>query len=583
MGRAGGDVVAQAAVVGGSGSTGLAVGGRGAVYDAAGHLLHQLRASEVHDQGLGGQGGTLMSDVRVRYADLRQPQVPYTVEFDYEEVSDNPLFYPTWQPQSQAGLALQSASLRVSTPAALPLRYQERQLPPGTATVRTATAALATHQWQLADLPALEDEDAAPPLAALAPGVALAPGAFAVQGHAGTAATWAGLGQWNYALNAGRDALPPAAAAAVRAAVAGAADDRARVRRVYALLQGSTRYVSVQLGLGGWQTLPATAVASTGYGDCKALTNYTKALLNAAGIPAFAALVAAGAEAADVPLDFPNAGFNHVILCVPPTRNGLADTLWLECTSQTTACGYVGSFAGNRHALLLMPQGGQLVATPRYGAAENRQERRLDLFLDAAGNATATVRTRRTGLAQEPYAGLLHALSAAEQKQYLADHLPLPTFTLTQCALAPEPGGPVPALLETLALTLPGLAPATGRRCFLAPNLLGYLPALPVAAAASRRAALWLPAAQHFADTVLVHLPASLRPETLPAPVAWRTPYGHYASQYAALPDGTVQYVRHLELRSGHLPAAAYAAYVAFCRRINQADKAPLVLLNTER
>ena len=52
--------------------------------------------------------------------------------------------------------------------------------------------------------------------------------------------------------------------------------------------------------------------------------------------------------------------------------------------------------------------------------------------------------------------------------------------------------------------------------------------------------------------------------------------------QLLKLPDGTVRYVRHLELHSGHLPAAAYAAYVAFCRRINQADKAQLVLLKTE-
>ena len=63
---------------------------RGAVYDADGRLLHQLRAAEIHDQGVGGSD--LMTDVRVRYADLRQPQTPYTVEFDYETVSDNALF-----------------------------------------------------------------------------------------------------------------------------------------------------------------------------------------------------------------------------------------------------------------------------------------------------------------------------------------------------------------------------------------------------------------------------------------------------------------------------------------------------------
>ncbi|GAA3987657.1 DUF3857 domain-containing protein [Hymenobacter antarcticus] len=554
---------------------------RGAVYDAEGHLLHQLRASEIRDQGLGSSGGNFMSDVRVRYADLRQPQTPYTVELDYEIVSENTLFYPEWQPQQGDGMALQSASLLVNIPSALALRYQERQLPAGATAVKTSAGTQDVYQWKMTNLPALEEEEVAPPLAETAPTVVLAPATFEVQGHKGTASTWQSFGQWNYELNAGRDQLPPATVAKVEALVKDAPDARARAQRVYAMLQSSTRYISVQLGLGGWQTFPASAVASSGYGDCKALSNYTKALLAAAGVPAYVALVGAGPDRPDLRADFPSSQFNHAILCAPMQRDGKPDTLWLECTSQTEAFGYMGSFTGNRHALLLTPQGGKLVATPRYGAAENRQERRLDLFLDATGGATATARTVRTGQEQDLYASLLHELSPAEQKKYATDHLRLPTFTLTKYNLAAAAAGATPTVVETMALALPGFAMPSGKRVFVSPNLLSRLPALPTQVG-ERQTGLWLPRASLQADTVRLHFPAGFKPENLPAPVQFSTAYGTYASQYTALPDGTVQYIRRLELKRGSLPKTAYAGYLDFRRKISIADKAQVVLLKTE-
>lgn len=553
---------------------------RGAVYDADGRQLHQLRASEIRDQGVGDAGGSLMTDVRVRYADLRQPQAPYTVEFDYEVVSDNTLFYPTWQPQDEEGLAVQAASLRVNTPAALPLRYQERQWP-ARAAQHTSTGGQEQYAWALADRPALDEEDDAPPLAETAPAVALAPGAFEVQGHRGSAATWQALGLWSYELNAGRATLPPATIAKVAELIKDAPDPRTRVARLYGLLQGSTRYISVQLGLGGWQTFPASAVAANGYGDCKALSNYTMALLATAGVPAYVALVGAGSGRADLRADFPSSQFNHAIVCVPMAKAGRPDTLWLECTSQTNALGYMGSFTGNRHALLITPQGGQVVATPRYRAPDNRRERRIDLYLDAQGAATATARTLRTGQEQDVYAQLLHELSPADQKVYVAERLRLTTFTLTKFGLAAAPGTSLPGVVETLGLALPGYAPPSGKRVFISPNLLSRLPALP-APVGTRQSPLWVPRASLQADTVRLHFPAGFQPETLPAPVQLATAYGTYSARYRALPDGTVQYVRRLELPCLRLPAAAYAGYVDFRRKISAADRAQVVLLKTD-
>jgi transglutaminase-like putative cysteine protease len=562
---------------------------RGAVYDAQGHLLHQIRPAEVHDQGLGSEGGSFMTDLRMRYVDLRQPALPYTVEFDYETVSENTLFYPDWQPQHSENVSLEGATLQVTTPTALPLRFEEQLLPKGAATTPVVAGNQTTYRWQLPASPAVEEEPLSPPLDELLPAVHLAPATFEVQGHAGSLASWQSLGQWTYELGHGRDALPPALTAKMAQLMITDPDPRARARKVYELLQSSTRYVSVQLGLGGWQTAPASSVATGGYGDCKALSNYTCALLKAAGLPAYVALVGAGADHADVRPNFPSSQFNHVILCMPLAAHGTtpADTVWMECTSQTEAFGYMGSFTGNRHALLLTPEGGRLVATPRYGAQANRQQRRTDLWLDATGDAKATVRTHRVGLAQDRYAQLLHEADAEEQKKYVSNRLRLGHFTVTKLHLAAAPVATpqaLPGVLETLGLDLPGVATAAGRRMLVEPNLLGRLSPLP-AQVGARQAPLALPPASLSQDTVRLHLPAGFKVENLPAPVELTSPYGVYVSRCVALPDGTLQYVRQLELRrpkGATLPAASYTDYLGFRRKIGQADHAQIVLLKTE-
>ncbi|MVN78439.1 DUF3857 domain-containing protein [Hymenobacter sp. HMF4947] len=559
----------------------------GAVYDAQGNLLHQLRPAEVHDQGMGSDGGSFMTDLRVRYADLRQPATPYTVEFNYEVVSENTLFYPNWQPQSAEKVSLEGATLQVVTPTALPLRFEEQQLPAGAASAPTVVGSQTTYRWQLPARPAVEEEPLAPSLDELLPAVRLAPATFEVQGHAGSLASWQSLGLWTYQLGQGRDALPPALTAKMAQLMVTAPDPRERARKVYELLQSSTRYISVQLGLGGWQTAPASSVASGGYGDCKALSNYTCALLKAAGLPAYVALVGAGTDHADVRPSFPSSQFNHAILCMPLAAHGAtpADTVWLECTSQTDAFGYMGSFTGNRHALLLTPEGGRLVATPRYGAQANRQQRRTDLWLDAAGGAKATVRTRRVGLAQDLYAQLLHGADPDEQKKYVSNHLRLSHFTITnlRLAAATTPQA-LPAVVETLGLDLPAMATAAGRRLLVEPNVLGRLSALP-AQVGPRQSPLALPPASLSQDTVRLHLPTGFRVENLPEPTQLTSAYGTYTSTCTALPDGTLQYVRQLETRrpaGATLPPAAYTEYQAFRRKISQADHAQVVLMKND-
>lgn len=543
----------------------------GHLYDENGKEIRRLKKADVQDVSA-VSSGSLFEDNRAKVGEFAYANFPYTVEFTYQTTTSNLLFYPAWFPHQGSHRSLESARLSVRMPAGLRLRYRELN---GLAPARVdSSAAEATYAWQVGPLPAREAEALTPARADQGPGVLTAPSRFAVEGYTGDLTSWRDLGQFFYTLNAGRDALPESLRQQVRDLTTGLADPGAKVRKVYEFLQQHTRYVSIQLGLGGWQTFPASTVAETGYGDCKALSNYTRAMLGSIGIASHWALVRAGDDEPDVLPDFPAVQFNHMVLCVPLPK----DTLWLECTSQDDPAGYAGRFTGDRHALLVTPEGGKLVSTPRYAAADNGQFRRTRVTLTPEGDATAEVVTRYTGLQHDTRRAVRSQLSPDEQREWLYKQIKVPSFDLTRFALQPDAQGQ-PALTETLALTVRKCAARSGTRLFLTPNLLTAWSSLPPAT--PRSTDFVTPMSFVDTDTVSYRLPAGFAPEFLPDPVRLESKFGRYEASLRVA-DGTLTYLRRMEMQRATFPPGAYGEFVEFCRKIAKADRTQVVLVKKE-
>ena len=354
------------------------------LYDHSGRLVRRSERGDTGDYSAVSDG-SLFDDARVRTLSL-SAAVPYTVEIEYRIDHDGVLGWPSWMPYD--AYPVERSRFTLSAPEDLAVRMNVRGDIPTPTEATERGRRLRT--WEVSALPTPTFEPFGPPRAQQLPVLRVAGSEFSIGGVRGSMATWADFGDFYAHTSRGRQTLPgPAHADALRLTATlpdGTTDVAETARRLYRYAQARTRYVSVQLGIGGWQPYDAAYVHTRSYGDCKALTNYLAALLDAAGVPAFPVLVAAGNNAPDVPAEFPSNPFNHVVLAVPtPT-----DTLWLEATSQTLPPGHLGTFTEDRWGLLVRAGASHLVRLPRSPASANGQDRRVRI--DGVGTPEVTSR-----------------------------------------------------------------------------------------------------------------------------------------------------------------------------------------------
>lgn len=545
----------------------------GWILDAEGTVIAELDDDDLREYPA-NDGFSLYRDLRVTQAELHHSTYPYTIVFEYTIHRDGHLDWPTWRPHHPAA-PVERAAYVVDTPTDMEVRYDLRRGAPEPNVRRIDDRQV--HTWTVENTAAWESEPHGPPWYAQAPAVHVVPRQFAIGDTEGTFATWKTFGNWYHSLTQERQALSDAASEQAHAAVASARTRRDSVRALYEHMQSHTRYVSVQLGLGGWQPYPATYVERTGYGDCKALSNYMKALLDEVGMPSFPVLIRSGRYAPPLHTDFPENRFNHMILAVPTAQ----DTLWLETTSQLLPFGHIHRNISDRRALLVREDNSHLVDLPAATASQNQRIRRAAFDVSSSGNATASITTTYTGVLHDsPRRQLAHA-SDRSRREWVRERLHFGTFNITQADFsAVNPS--TPEVEIPVSVELPRYATATASRLFLDIGLAQSLPALPPALKEPRTQPVhpFRPPGV-YADSVTYALPDGYTVEALPEGIALETPFATYtvAIQHNA-DEQEIAYHRRLELTEAVLSPDMYGRYrtlLETVRRTNGTQQAVLV------
>lgn len=500
--------------------------------------------------------------------------VHYTYKISYRKGIGS---FPTFLAVSDEKVSVQKATYTVDVPEGVAIKH----LSGGMEYTCVKEKGRECHRWTLSGYPGYVEEEAMPSYLELVPYVFASPVGIDYGGYSGSQSDWKDIGSWLARMQTDCQELDPEQVDRIREMTRDCKSDAEKLAVLYRYLRSTTRYVSIQLGIGGLRPMPAREVQRTGFGDCKGLSNYLRALLAAVGVPSDYYIINSR-RARLLPGYASVDQMNHVMLAVPLPE--LGDTAWVECTNPVYPLGYRHSGAAGHDIVLVRDDGGRKLRIPGYPDSLSREVQRTRVSLFPDGSASLRLRRELYLDHVEPY------LDFREQKpdvrtRILTRAMKLHAEEVTVTGVsdnfdtyltAGRDFVPEMQIDYTMATRL--YAAVNGDRMFVPLNPVAQM----LSVQKSKRVNdLIINVGSAFEDEVTLLVPAGWQVESLPKDEVFETPWGRFSSS-ARVTDGGIEIRQRLRFTPGRTPASGYEDFRAFARSINKTYAATLVLKKTE-
>lgn len=541
------------------------------LYDSEGKLIQKLKKSDAYDYSLDDDINIIDEKVKVIEGDYED--IPFTIEYVYEvKHKEGLLNFRDWNPKKDK-MSIESAKLQILLKKELKIRYKEFNVPPCKV---SNSKDRDIYSWEIKNSPAKKQmiERFSPPDSYENPLVLIAPNKFSKHGYEGDMTTWKSFGAWNQKLLKGRNNLSDEYKQSIRALLKNQKTEKDKIKKLYQHLQKNTRYVSIQLGIGGWQPFKSNYVAKTGYGDCKALSHYMKSMLDVANIKSYYTLI--NAEKNEyIDESFPSNQFNHAILMIPSKK----DTIWLECTSQNRAFGFLGSSTINKNALVIDSTGGHIVKTPKYDKNINKRVHLIEIKLNQDGSALVNIQSTYQGLLQE-IPSYIAKLGKKEQEKWIYNTLKISDFELLSFNSSINYKSTIPTVSTNIQLKINHFAKTSGKRLFISPNILSKWKT--VLDKKERKNNIYIPDNMDYEkiDSVFISIPENYKTEFIPNKTTIDNQFGKYFINHT-VKENKILFNRKISLNSGEYPKEGYNSFKGFLKSVYKSDRQKIVLRKT--
>ena len=543
------------------------------IYDALGKQIKKYSKRKFSDVSA-ISGETLYSDERVKYVDYIPVAYPYTVVFESEYKNSSTGFIPRWLPTKEYYVGIEKSQYKLNNPLKIIVRTKKKNFK--NYPIQDKSSEFNLH-YIFENQRAIKPEALTIASRDLMPYLIVALNNFSLKGVKGYASNWKEFGKWeNNNLISGRDILEPATVTKIKDLVKDVDNPIEKAKLIYEFVQNKTRYIGVQVGIGGWKPILANQVDKVGYGDCKGLTNYTKALLAAVGTTSYYTLVYAK-QKINIDKDFATFQGNHAILNIPASELSGGNDVWLECTSQTIPFGFLGDFTDDRDVLVITPEGGVIKRTPSYKNETNLQTTKATIRLDEKGTIQATLVRVSKGL---KFDNRYHY--DRYPKEELIKHYKSKVWSynnnLEVESVKLKNDKEQVVFTEDFSISIEDYATVTDEEILFRVNFFNKNSFIPKRYR-NRKLPLQISRGFKDEDDSIIEIPKGYQVETLFEDKSIINKFGMYQISIDKIDEHHIKYKRTLFIKEGLYPKEDYKAYRAFRRKVAKNDNLRIALI----
>ncbi|MCC9072839.1 DUF3857 domain-containing protein [Flavobacterium sp. F-65] len=539
------------------------------VYDLQGKELKKIKRKDFRDESV-ISGGTFFSESRYIYLDYTPIQYPFTLVYESEVETSTTAFIPKWFPIDNYYTSVEKSILNVTYPNDLGFKKKEFRL--SGFDIKKTTDTNTQISYIATNIIAQKNEDYSPIFSDVFPFVMMGLESFHLEGVDGNATTWEAFGKW-YAdkILLGTTVLPNETKIKIKELVGNEKDPVKKAKIVYDYVQKKSRYVNIAIGIGGWKPMFANDVDRLGYGDCKALTNYTKALLDVVDVPSYNTILYGNSYKMDIDSDFVSMQGNHMILSIP---NG-DKYIWLECTSQDDPFGYQGTFTDDRNVLVVKPEGGVIVRTNIYEDKGNFQVDKGVYTIDEDGNFSGSISITSEGSQYSSKARVEPLQPTEKEAHYKAYWNNINNLKLVKINLTNDKENI--RFTEGIQVSAINYGVISNNKMIFAINAFNQYRGS-VNRIRNRKNPFQMQRGYLDTDEIEINLPVGFTIEFLPSNFELKGKFGEYKTEIIKIENNKLTYKRKMLLNNGKYSSKEYDEYRLFMEQVSRNDNAKIIL-----